>query len=184
MSRIDSTTPVRMSTNMSVQRQTPNTDFGARVKNGLDTAASAAANGAAVAAPFVPGGAILSAAVSSVSTMTNGGGSAGGAVGTAAYASGVGSVGGPINTTVGGSTGGSTAIGGGSAGGMNVAQTSGSVSQAANGAGIDLDVQYQRQMGLLALQNQMQQENQTFSTLSNVMKTKHDTAKNSIANVR
>lgn len=182
MSRIDSMTPVRMSTNMSVQRQTPNTEFGARVKNGLDTAASAAANGAAVAAPFVPGGAILSAAVSSVSTMTSGG-SSGGAVGTAAYASGVGSVGGPINTTMGGSTGGSTAIGGAS-GSIGGGQSTGSIGQAANGAGIDLDVQYQRQMGLLALQNQMQQENQTFSTLSNVMKTKHDTAKNSIANVR
>ena len=36
----------------------------------------------------------------------------------------------------------------------------------------------------LMLQNQMQKENQAFSTLSNVMKTKHDTVKNSIQNLR
>ena len=36
----------------------------------------------------------------------------------------------------------------------------------------------------LALQEKMQNENRQFTTLSNVMKTKHDTAKNSISNVR
>ena len=39
-------------------------------------------------------------------------------------------------------------------------------------------------MQFLTLQNNMQQENQKFSTLSNVMKVRHDTAKNSISNVR
>jgi hypothetical protein len=34
------------------------------------------------------------------------------------------------------------------------------------------------------LQNKLQQQQQTFSSISNVMKTKHDTAKNSIQNVR
>lgn len=36
----------------------------------------------------------------------------------------------------------------------------------------------------LQLQSQMQNENRQFTTLSNVMKTKHDTVKNSINNVR
>jgi hypothetical protein len=36
----------------------------------------------------------------------------------------------------------------------------------------------------LQLQEKMQQENRSFSTISNVMKTKHDTAKSSINNVR
>lgn len=36
----------------------------------------------------------------------------------------------------------------------------------------------------LALQQNMQNENKQFTTLSNVMKTKHDTAKNAISNVR
>src|SRR5262249_36813073 len=36
----------------------------------------------------------------------------------------------------------------------------------------------------LQLQSQMQQENRVFTTVSNIMKTKHDTAKNSISNIR
>jgi len=36
----------------------------------------------------------------------------------------------------------------------------------------------------LALQSQMQAENRRYSAISNIMKTKHDTAKNSISNVR
>jgi hypothetical protein len=37
---------------------------------------------------------------------------------------------------------------------------------------------------LLALQQQVQQENQRFSTLSNVMRAKHDTAKAAVSNIR
>jgi hypothetical protein len=36
----------------------------------------------------------------------------------------------------------------------------------------------------LGLQQAMQNENRQFTTVSNVMKTKHDTAKNAISNVR
>ena len=36
----------------------------------------------------------------------------------------------------------------------------------------------------LQLHQKMQQENRRFNTLSNIMKTKHDTVKNSINNVR
>src|SRR4051794_2942313 len=126
INRIDPTgSPVRMSTNMSVDRQTPKTDFGDRVKAGLDTAAGAVATGAAVAAPLVPGGAILSAAVSSVTTMSNMGGGSGGAVASqySAYSSvpaPVGNAGGGINTTLPGtgSGGGSVpVVGGGTSGG-------------------------------------------------------------------
>src|SRR5439155_26002275 len=70
VNRIDPT-PVRISTNLSVDRQTPKTDFGDRVNAGLNTAANAVASGAAIAAPFVPGGAIVSAAVSSVTQFAN-----------------------------------------------------------------------------------------------------------------
>ena len=37
---------------------------------------------------------------------------------------------------------------------------------------------------LLALQQQIQQENQQFSTVSNVMRAKHDTAKAAVSNIR
>lgn len=36
----------------------------------------------------------------------------------------------------------------------------------------------------LQLQSQMQQENRSYTAVSNIMKTKHDTVKNSISNVR
>ena len=36
----------------------------------------------------------------------------------------------------------------------------------------------------LQLQNQMQHENRSYTAVSNIMKTKHDTVKNSISNVR
>jgi hypothetical protein len=36
----------------------------------------------------------------------------------------------------------------------------------------------------LTLQTQMQRENRQYSAISNIMKTKHDTVKNSISNVR
>jgi hypothetical protein len=37
---------------------------------------------------------------------------------------------------------------------------------------------------LLALQMQVQQENQRFTTVSNVMRAKHDTAKAAVSNIR
>ena len=39
-------------------------------------------------------------------------------------------------------------------------------------------------MQYLQLQQKMQQDNRQFTMLSNIMKTKHDTAKNAISNVR
>jgi hypothetical protein len=36
----------------------------------------------------------------------------------------------------------------------------------------------------LELQSQMQQENRSYTAISNIMKTKHDTVKNSISNIR
>lgn len=36
----------------------------------------------------------------------------------------------------------------------------------------------------LQLQSQMQKENRSYTAISNIMKTKHDTAKNSISNIR
>ncbi len=39
-------------------------------------------------------------------------------------------------------------------------------------------------MQLLALQNEVQQDNQRFSTVSNLMRARHDTAKSAISNIR
>jgi hypothetical protein len=181
--RIDPT-PVRISTNMNVERQTPKTDFGDRLKAGMETAGHAVANGAAVAAQAIPGGAIVSAAVSSVTTLANSGSSGqNGGVMSAQYAqtSGIVQVGGGtggINTTVGA---------GGSVGGSTTA----SPNYAPQGAGghtavmqSDLQASVAENAKLMQVQMAMQRENQVFSTVSNVLKVRHDTVKNTIQNVR
>ncbi len=170
-SRIDQT-PVRLNTKITAERQTPKTDFGTRVKDGVGVTANAIATGASVAAPLVPGGAVISAAVSGVNTLTGSlssgqrAGGVGGGVATRGAIGGTGSMGTTTGAT--GSTGSTGVIAGDS------------YSQ-----GMDLlAAQQASNMQFLTLQNQMQQENQKFSTLSNVIKTRHDTAKNSIANIR
>ena len=86
-------------------------------------------------------------------------------VGTAAAIGGA-PVGGPAGI------GGPTVPGGGGAGGaVNTVEAMMSDGQASN-------------MQLLALQQHIQQENQVFTTVSNVMRAKHDTAKAAVSNVR
>jgi hypothetical protein len=57
---------------------------------------------------------------------------------------------------------------------------------APGGGGIDASLQQAQEMNLyyLQIQQHVQQQNQTFSTLSNVMKAEHDTVKNAIGNIR
>ena len=153
--RITSTaTAARISRNVSVPRQTPKTDFGTRLKEGLETAAGAMAAGAAVAAPFAPGAAILSAAVSSLTSQAAGL--------TAAVSPG------GISLAAAGPDG-----AGLRAGGLPTAALSGSL------VGMQND-----NLRMMEIQIAMQRENTVFSTLSNILKVRHDTQKNSIANIR
>ena len=46
------------------------------------------------------------------------------------------------------------------------------------------EMQISFNMQYLQLQQQMQNENRSYTAVSNIMKTKHDTAKNSVSNVR
>lgn len=182
--RIDPTSPVRISTNLSIGRQTAKTDFGDRVRSGLETTAGLVAQGAGIAAPFVPGGAILSAAVSSVSTL---GQQLGGATGQyQAAATGVVSLGsgGGLSTTLPGSVGG---LGGsapnvlaGGTGGVNM----GGGGIATGGMNTSMSEASDQMGKLLQTQIAVQRENQVFSTVSNVLKARHDTVKNTISNVR
>lgn len=182
--RIDPT-PVRISTNVSIERQTPKTDFGDRVNAGLNNAAGAVGSGLSTLAPL--GGPILSAAVSSMGSITNGG-SAGQTV-TAQYstgAAGITTVGGanPINTTVGmPTTGGGTGVGIGGVG--TGASADLPISQTGVGAvGMNsMQDMAAQQARLLNVQIAMQNESQVFSTVSNVLKMRYDTVKNTIQNV-
>jgi hypothetical protein len=184
--------PVRMSTTVTTDRQTPKTDFGDRLKAGLDTAAGAVATGVAVAAPYVPGGAILSAAVSSVTQMSGGGAaySAGAAVSSryALESTGQGAVpvGGSIGSVGTSATGVPYPYPGTTSGAPNIPGTAvgGGGGSALANVQNDLGQQVQDNMQLMRIQIAMQRENQVFTTVSNVLKTRHDTVKNTIANVR
>jgi hypothetical protein len=194
--RIDPT-PVRISNNVTIQRQTPKTDFGDRVKAGLDTGVGVVANGAAVVGSVIPGGAIVSAAVSQVGAMTHNvtptSGGAGGAVSQGYGATGVvtlGGGGGGINTTVGagGAAGGAGMGMGTTAGGGTIATGTNFIPATGTSAIGDMNQQLIQSQSenaqMMQLQTQMQRENIVFTSVSNVLKTRHDTAKNSIGNVR
>lgn len=161
---------IQLNTGSTTVRQSPRTDFGTQMRNGIGAGAGVVGGAVGVAAPFVPGAAVVSAAVSGAGqAMTQGGGGmqAGGG-GAMAVGSGDIPVGGPgLNTPTG--AGGK---GGGSQQDM-INQTKGMQEMMAS-----FNLQY------LQLQEKMQQENRSFTTISNVMKTKHDTAKASINNVR
>lgn len=171
-SRIDQT-PVRMDTKVAEERQTPKTDFGSRMKDGIGNTASALASGAAVAAPLVPGGAIVSAAVS-------GAGSLGGSLSSGQRAGG--------GAGAHGAWGGA---GGSSAPTTPVSPSSSSTNPTASAVGGDsytqglemIQAQQAANMQFLTLQNSMSQESQQYQALSNVLKMRSDTAKNSIQNV-
>jgi hypothetical protein len=164
------------------------------VKAGIDTAAGAVANGAAIVGSFVPGGAIVSAAVSSVTNLTNnqtpGGGSS--AVSSHYAATGVVNIGGGapsggVQTTVGsGTTGAGSMPGiGSTVGGSGNLVTGGSSGGGTLGQmNSDLVTAQQENAKLIQVQMSLQRENQVFSTVSNVLKTRHDTVKNTISNVR
>jgi hypothetical protein len=200
-------TPVRISTNFTVGRQTEKRDFGDQLLAGVQNVGGAIASGAAMAAPLVGGGAIVSAAVSTVSNIAGALGTSSGAATAGAYTSGLVGLGGGtgINTTVGGGApvpGGNTGIGGGVAGGglggMAVGGGGGLggggvPGVGGGGGGLTNDIaglqsmiaqNAQQNAQLLGVQQQMQRENVMFTTVSNVLKTRHDTVKNSISNVR
>ncbi len=173
INRIDQT-PARLSTNVTVGRQTQGSTFGERMHAGLQQAGNVIANGASLVGGALPGGAIISAAVSSVTNM------AGGAASASYAAQGtvnVGGSGGGINTTVG-----SGSVVGAGSGAPNL--SGGGASNTIGQMNTDVAQATADNAKLLQVQISMQRENQVFSSVSNVLKTKHDTVKNSISNIR
>ena len=171
-----SSTGLRVSVDGSRTRQTAKTDFGSVMKTGLSRAADAVVKAGNLAAPFVPGGAIVSAAISGMGELK----SAAGANTSST------SVGGNSSTMVlGGSSG--SAAGGGSSVAADVRSRAASGSEADQRIVAAQDFQEMNMsfnMQYLMLQQKMQSDNRQFTLLSNIMKTKHDTAKNAISNVR
>jgi hypothetical protein len=164
--RID-VVPIRMSTHATHERQTPKgTDFGSRLRNGINVATGLASS---VAAPIVPGGSIVAAAISGISGAGSSP-SSGQRVGETTLAA----HGGSTKSTLPSSTGQPNA-GIPSQSGLDELSATGSSMVAEQASA---NIQY------LHLQRQVQLEDQKFQTLSNVMKNRHDTLKNTIANVK
>lgn len=161
---------IQLNTGTTTVRQAPRNDFGTHMRTGIAVGANQAGQAIGVAAPFVPGAAVVSAAVSGA------GNAVGGAGGGGQYAAANGGFAGVGDIPMGGPGLGSN-TGGAPKGGSNqqqlLDQTKGMQEMMAS-----FNLQY------LQLQEKMQMENRSFSTISNVMKTKHDTAKASINNVR
>lgn len=200
---------IRLSTVATSTRQTPKTDFGTVMRDGLIRAGNVAVDGLRVAAPFVPGGAIVSAALAGANVASN--------IGAPSYGAG--------ETGFGTSAQGLTAGGSGPAGGGPVAPGSyGATGTLAlpgrrPGLGTDLNqpatnfagsagagtatagasdafnqmmsatrqmAEFQASFNLqyLQLQEKIQIDTRQFNLVSNIMKTKHDAAKNALNNVR
>ncbi len=66
----------------------------------------------------------------------------------------------------------------------SLGKTSDSQKQMENATRQMQEMQMSFNLQYLQLQSQMQSENRSYTAVSNIMKTKHDTVKNSISNVR
>ena len=149
----------RISMTPTVARQTPKNEFGNVLKNTLQTAVSAGSQ----LVGMLPGGGIVSAAVSNVTSLAGGGGPAQGL----SAATGISSVGGgsPLSATA-------QTLASSPQGGVP-GEMSGMISQ--------MRAEADRSM---LVQMQMQQESREYNTLSNVLKVRHDSAKSAINNIR
>ncbi|MFZ5441473.1 MAG: hypothetical protein ACOZQL_15815 [Myxococcota bacterium] len=155
--------PNRISLTPTVARQTPKNEFGNVLKNTLQSGAAAAGS----LLGQLPGGGIISTAVSNVTALASSGGTAQAQM----AASGVSTVGGGnLATGSGGIGGGATGVALATSGGDNFG---GMISQ--------MRAEADRSM---LMQMQMQQESREYNTVSNVLKVRHDSAKSAINNIR
>jgi hypothetical protein len=169
--------PNRLSLTTTVAKQTQGATFGEKVNQGLHAAGSALGQAGSLLGGMMPGGAVISAAVSSVGNLAG----AGGGAAAASYAATgvVGFSGGAGGATAGGSP---ISVGAGSAAGPNL--TAGAATNGMGQYNGDIAQMSAQNSQMLQVQMAMQRENTMFSSISNVLKTKHDTAKNSVGNIR
>ena len=157
---------IQLNTNSTTTRQSTRSDFGNAVRRSLGSTANAVGGAVSTAAPMVPGGAVVSAAVNGAL------GSGGGSTGT-------------MGAQAGFAGSGDIPFGGPGLGSNTGTKTTGNSQQDLMNQTKDMQEMMQSfNLQYLQLQEKMQSENRSFSTVSNVMKTKHDTAKTSISNVR
>lgn len=198
---------IRLSTVATSTRQTPKTDFGTVMRDGLLKAGDVAMQGLQVAAPFIPGSAIVTAAVAGAniaSTVGGGGGASGFASGSHGLVTGGGAGPGAVSgnpgignagvngalTIPGRGPGLGSVMGGGGGGGATNNQVNPSAAQGdafgqmMNATKSMAEFQASFNLQYLQLQEKLQQDTRQFNLVSNIMKTKHDAAKNALNNVR
>ncbi|HET7825055.1 MAG TPA: hypothetical protein VFK90_06960 [Anaeromyxobacter sp.] len=149
----------------TTEKKTEPGRFGAALKAAAAGVARGVASTVELAAPYVPGGTVLSAAVRSASASVRGRATFGPDPGTAAVRA---AAAGGIGAAAPASTGAP-----GSAGEGDVLEATRALQQEAQ----TFNLQY------LQLQENMQRESREFQALSNVMKVKHDSAKSAINNI-
>lgn len=190
MTNINNNTLTQTNTQQSALRTKQDTGFGKMVSQGLSGAINTIQGAAGAVLPFaIPGGSVLSAAINSAGNVANAGlaGAGGGGGGGSALTTNLPSVGGGF-----GATGGSVLGGGVAGGGGSVAMNNLNGMAAKGDAGASMAVAQREMMEMnqsfnmqyLGLQQQMQNENRQFTTLSNLIKTRHDTAKAAINNIK
>jgi hypothetical protein len=163
----------------SSRRQTPLSSFAEQFKQGLATSAGVVSNVAATAGYAIPGGAIVSAALNSAGAVKSTGDDTGN---TGVYAQsgtpglGIPGAGGGVGESFGGG-GPMDAVAGRAAAGDPNAQMMMATRQMQ-----ELNQQFNLQY--LQLQEKMQHESRAYTVMSNVMKQKHDTSRNTLSNLK
>jgi hypothetical protein len=179
-------------TGQGLTQQTQNLTGPQKFQQTLLGVTSALAGAAGAAAPFFPGGAVVSAAMSGFASteqqaVSNGGVGAfgagnsfgGGGGGMGPYGGGGAGVGG-ISGVPGMGVGNSYGVGGGVAGGITV--PGGSVT--AISPEVQMQQMQQQNMYFLQMQQQANQTSEQFSAISNLMKVRHDTNQGILQDVK
>ena len=176
----------QVETRQSSLRQTPNTSFGEQFKSGLAQTANVVGNTAAAAGYAIPGASVVGAAITGAGSIRDTSAGLGGGSPTASSL--VGNTG-SFGNSFGSPTLQATGIGGiggspGSVAAQNGLSSDNPSAQLLNATQQMTELNQTFNLQYLQLQEKMQQENREFTAMSNVMKAKTDTAKNSLSNLK
>jgi subtilisin family serine protease len=156
--------------NMGTAKTTSNVDFSAQLRRVLAHGTAAAGQATSMVGNFVPGAAVMSAVLNnSANSLANDGLAQGGLGGAG------------LGTSLGGGLG--LGFGAGIGGGTNGLVQGGNPDLMSSMQHMQENMMSMN-MYMLGVQRKFQQMSEQYTTISNVLKTKHDTEKNSINNIR
>lgn len=187
MSDINQQLGIQVRLDQARQRETQKTDIGTKFRLGVATTTSTVGNALSIISPT--GASVLFAAAAQV----NGNGAGGGVVGgsgnvTTTDALGMGTGGALLGSAGSGTV--TAGLTGGTATGGYMGAVAGRAAAGDASSQMMMATQQMQEMNqnfnlmYLNLQQKMQNENRSYTALSNVIKTKHDTAKNALSNLK